>query len=201
MKRARKGSGPILGIGKKKNRFSEAAYRSSDEGNSYRVNEEEDRELRKKYFGDENYDVQPENSQNEPENIGDIDIHENTGDILNGETDGTAGDTNEAAAEESVSDGIAADEPEEDIKIYQPKSSQESPENTEEAAITADEPAEPAEAESGYTGEIKAKKKKKVFSKKYAVIFAVSLAVILIGSVLAFSIGGFFGGGNDISEE
>lgn len=211
MKRARKGSGPVSGIGKKKNRFSEAAYRSSDEGSLYRVNEEEDKELRKKYFGDENYDVQTENPADTPENIGDIDINESAGDILNGDisdtadnggTDIAAEKTNEAVPEESVSDGIAADEPEADIKIYQPKSSQESTENTQEAAITAEEPTASPEAESNNTPEIKVKKRKKIFSKKYAVIFAVSLAVILVGSVLAFSFGGFFGGsGNDVSEE
>ena len=170
MKRARKGSGPISGIGKKKNRFSEAAYRSSDEANSYRVNEEEDRELRKKYFGDENYDVQTENPADEPENTVDIDVNESAGDILNGDisdtadnggTDSAAEETNEAVSEESVSDGITADEPEEDIKIYQPKSSQESAENTQEAAITAEEPTASPDAESNNTPEIKVKKRKK----------------------------------------
>ncbi len=198
MKRARKGSNSVLGIGKskKKNRFSETGYRNSDD-TLYKVNKEEDRELRKKYFGDEDYDL-PEDSvtegtdnavkeEHKPEDIpaNDIDVP--------GE---------ETAEEVSQEENAPEPEPEDDVKIYKPKNSGGDSDGdtggSEGENVTA---AEETDVVTDTAAE-KPKKKKKIFSKKYAIIFAVSLAVILIGSVIAFSIGGFFNSINsDITDE
>lgn len=198
MKRARKGSNSVLGIGKskKKNRFSETGYRNSDD-TLYKVNKEEDRELRKKYFGDEDYDLPEDSIEEETDNAvtGEIKPEEATPDISENDIDipgVTAGE--EVPQEENVPEN----EPEDDVKIYKPKNSGgDSDSNTDGADGENVTAAEKTDVATEGAAE-KPKKKKKIFSKKYAIIFAVSLAVILIGSVVAFSIGGFF---NNINSD
>ena len=198
MKRARKGSNSVLGIGKskKKNRFSETGYHNSDD-TLYKVNKEEDRELRKKYFGDEDYDL-PEDSVTEETGNAVTEEHKPE-DIPANDIDVPGKETAEEVPQE---ENAPEPEPEDDVKIYKPKNSGgDSDGDTGGSNAENVTAAEETDAVTDTAAE-KPKKKKKIFSKKYAIIFAVSLAVILIGSVIAFSIGGFFNSINsDITDE
>lgn len=180
MKRARKGRASATGFMKRKAGKGERAQgtRVREEGASaYKVNAEEEKELRMKYFG--------ETAEEAEEEIA-VAAAAETEKSVEGEESEIPGADVEPAAEESALEEMTAEE------VPEPENGEENP---------ADTPAEVITAENS-KGKVKGKGKK-VFSKKYAVIFSVSLAVIIFASVFALSMGGLFSGkgGEDFAGE
>ena len=178
MKRARKGKLSTIGKTRGKEKEGEKAE-SARVGKTgvptYKVNAEEEKELRIKYFG--------ETAEQAEEEIAEAaavqsDKENNIEELKNSETD------SEQATEEITEEVQAEVTDKTDEEIAEEKSE---PEEKKEAPDAVAE-----NTQENITPEIPQKKKKKLFEKKYALIFSVSLAVIIFASVFALSMGGLF---------
>ena len=178
MKRARKKKSSAIGFEKRKakeNNKAEAAREGQTGKSEYKVNAEEEKELRMKYFG--------ETAEQAEEEIAEAaavqsDKENNIEELKNTETD------SEQATEEITEEVQAEVADNADEEIAEEKSEHE---EEKEAPDTVAE-----NTQENIIPELPQKKKKKLFEKKYALIFSVSLAVIILASVFALSMGGIF---------
>ncbi len=184
MRRARKG---ILSPSKSGRQRQAAPIRDEN----INVNEEEKKNLQLKYYG---------KIIEEDEKVSDKNLaEENTEPAVNEEESIKETNAEETQIEEPVDAEVQAPEQEEydDVKIFNKADFDEG--RAEKPAPTAEEDAV-TELEDTVAEVVETKKKKKKFNKKRAVIFSVSLIVIIFASVLAVCMSGFFNSSDMFDE-
>lgn len=186
MKRARKGK-LSAGRGSRKKATDPKERRiinKEDNNELYKVNSQEEEELRRKYFGEEANTAQesivpPQPIEEEPADISE-DITEET----------ITPDTIGAEETETISEEEAAEINNDEIFVGEAEQNTDTKQEDVEGK-------EDTKKEQYIKEETKSKPKKHEFAKKHAVIFVISLIVIIFASVFAFSMGGLFNGSDD----